>query len=52
MGNLRGFNEVSEPLFATNPSEAEAKEGEAGKAEHDRNQRSSPVFPDPAVNDK
>lgn len=46
------ISEVSHPLFATNPSEAEVKEGEVGQEEKERNQRSSPMFPDPDVIDK
>lgn len=52
MENPGGISEVSHPLFATNPSEAEVKEGEVGQAEKERNQRSSPIFPDPDVIDK
>jgi hypothetical protein len=52
MENPGGISEVSHPLFATNPSEAEVKEGEVGQAEKERNQRSSPMFPDPDAIDK
>jgi hypothetical protein len=53
MENPGGISEVSHPLFATNPSEAEVnKEGEVGQAEKERNQRSSPMFSDPDVIDK
>ncbi|XP_046657794.1 uncharacterized protein LOC124351075 isoform X2 [Daphnia pulicaria] len=51
MENPGGISEVSHPLFQTNPSEAEVKEGEVGQAEKERNQRSSPMFPDPDVID-
>ncbi|XP_046454976.1 uncharacterized protein LOC124202668 isoform X2 [Daphnia pulex] len=51
MENPGGINEVSHPLFQKNPSEAEVKEGEVGQAEKERNQRSSPMFPDPDVID-
>ncbi len=52
MENPGGISEVSHPLFATNPSEAEVKEGEVGQEEKERNQRSSPMFPDPDVIEK
>jgi hypothetical protein len=52
MENLGGISEVSHPLFKTNPSEAEVKEGEVGKAEKERNGRSSPMFSDSVVNDR
>jgi hypothetical protein len=52
MENPNGISEVSHPLFKTNPSEAEVKEGEVGKAEKERHGRSSsPMFSDSVVND-
>lgn len=52
MENPGGISEVSHPLFKTNPSEAEVKEGEVGKAEKERHGRSSPMFSDSVVNDR
>lgn len=53
MENPGGISEVSHPLLKTNPSEAEVKEGEVGKAEKERHGRSSsPMFSDSVVNDR
>ena len=52
MENPGGINKVSHPLFKTNPSEAEVKQGEVGKTGKERNGRSSPMFSDSVVNDR